>query len=188
MSKNEFLPELKRPLQELPLEEQEHAPVYYEEYLSEAGPDNETRALQELGSPATAAARIVDEYAAQAPSKPEKKKRFAPVTFLAVCAAPLALPLAIGMLALIISICAVFLSLGIATAALPIAGLISMSTGIFIGYKSIGSGIFYIGYGILLCAIGIPCVRIIWRLSQTTWERMQLSFRRALIKKGGKGK
>ena len=49
MSKNEFLLELKRLLQRLPLEEQERALVYYEERFHEAGPENEARVLRELG-------------------------------------------------------------------------------------------------------------------------------------------
>jgi len=188
VSKNEFLLELKHRLQKLPLEEQEQALVYYEEYLNEAGPENETRVLQEIGSPAAVAAGIIGEHVVQASGNSEKKTRFSAVIFLAVCAAPLTLPLAIGMLALVISLCAVFFSLGIAAAALPIAGVVSVGTGLFIGFGSVGSGIFYVGYGLLLCAIGIPCAQGIWRLSQTTWQRLQLFLGRTLMRKGGKGK
>ena len=186
MSKNEFLLEMKQRLQKLPLDEREQALVYYEEYFNEAGPENEARVLRELQSPAAVAAGIIGECAVRASGNPEKKARFTGLALLAVCAAPLALPLAAGMLALLISLYAVFLSLGVAAAALVVAGAASVITGALTASASLATGIFYVGYGLLLCAAGIPSAGGIWRLSQATWRHMQLWLGKSLMKKGGK--
>jgi len=186
VSKNEFLLELKHRLRKLPLEEQEQALVYYEEYFNEAGTDSEARVVEELGSPAALAAKIIGEYAVQASGSPRAKTRFGWVTFLAVCAAPLALPLTIGTLALVLSLCIGFMAVGVALAAVAIAGVGSLITGLIVGFTSFPSGLFYVGYGLLLCAIGIPAAKGIWRLSQKTWSRIQLSLGKALMKRGTK--
>ena len=184
MNKNEFLLELKNRLRKLPLEEQEQALVYYEEYLNEAGVDNEARVLQELGSPAAVAAKIIGEHAVNASGNPTQKVRLGWVSFLAMCAAPLALPLTFGTLILLIVLCSVFLGLGTAVAAIAATGVLSLVTAVITGFGSFPTGLFYAGYGLLLCAIGFPAARGIWHLSQKTWRRMQLCLGKALMKRG----
>lgn len=59
MTRNEFLAELKKNLQSLAEAEQEEALRYYEEYFDDAGPENEERVIEELGSPAELARNII---------------------------------------------------------------------------------------------------------------------------------
>lgn len=59
MTRNEFLAELKKNLQSLAEAEQEEALRYYEEYFDDAGPENEERVIEELGSPEELARSII---------------------------------------------------------------------------------------------------------------------------------
>jgi uncharacterized membrane protein len=58
MSKLEFMSELESLLQDISLEEREAAIKYYEDYFEDAGPENEERIMEELGTPARIAAII----------------------------------------------------------------------------------------------------------------------------------
>ncbi len=51
MTRAEFLEALRRELADFPADDREDALKFYEEYLSEAGPENEAAVLAELGSP-----------------------------------------------------------------------------------------------------------------------------------------
>lgn len=51
MSKGEFMKELERLLQNIPLEEREQALLYYEDYFADAGEENEQQVIKELESP-----------------------------------------------------------------------------------------------------------------------------------------
>lgn len=58
MSKLEFMSELESLLQDISLEEREAAIKYYEDYFEDAGPENEARIIEELGTPTRIAAII----------------------------------------------------------------------------------------------------------------------------------
>ena len=53
-----FLRELRRFLADIPEEEREQALTYYEDYFEDAGPENEQKVIQELGSPIDVAKQI----------------------------------------------------------------------------------------------------------------------------------
>ena len=53
-----FLRDLRRFLADMPEEEREQALTYYEDYFEDAGPDNEQKVIQELGSPIDVAKQI----------------------------------------------------------------------------------------------------------------------------------
>ena len=61
MTRNEFLAALEQLLAPLPEAERKDALSYYEDYLDAAGPENEVRAIAELGSPEEVARKILDE-------------------------------------------------------------------------------------------------------------------------------
>lgn len=61
MNKTEFLSRLRIALAPLPEEERNAAMVYYEEFFSEAGEENEQSVISEFGSPEELAKSIVDE-------------------------------------------------------------------------------------------------------------------------------
>lgn len=60
MNRKEYLAKLSFLLQDIPEEEREDAIGYYEDYFEEAGPENEERVIEELGSPEKVAAMIRD--------------------------------------------------------------------------------------------------------------------------------
>jgi len=58
MTKDQFMKELARLLQDISPEEREEALAYYEGYFADAGPEAEAEVLRELGSPEKVAATI----------------------------------------------------------------------------------------------------------------------------------
>lgn len=79
MTRTAFLAALEQLLAPLPESERKDALSYYEDYLDAAGPENEARAIAELGSPEEVARKILDEQApadsSAAPVSPARKPR-----------------------------------------------------------------------------------------------------------------
>ena len=79
MTRTAFLAALEQLLAPLPEAERKDALSYYEDYLDTAGPENEARAIAELGSPEEVARKILDEQTpadnSAAPVSPARKPR-----------------------------------------------------------------------------------------------------------------
>ena len=79
MTRTAFLSALEQLLAPLPESERKDALSYYEDYLDAAGPENEARAIAELGSPEEVARKILDEQtpagSSAAPASPARKPR-----------------------------------------------------------------------------------------------------------------
>ena len=79
MTRTAFLAALEQLLAPLPESERKDALSYYEDYLDAAGPENEARAIAELGSPEEVARKILDEQtpagSSAAPASPARKPR-----------------------------------------------------------------------------------------------------------------
>ena len=79
MTRTAFLAALEQLLAPLPEAERKDALSYYEDYLDAAGPENEARAIAELGSPEEVAHKILEEQApagsSAAPASPARKPR-----------------------------------------------------------------------------------------------------------------
>ena len=77
MTRTAFLAALEQLLASLPETERKDALSYYEDYLDAAGPENEARAIAELGSPEEVARKILDEQtpadSSAAPASPARK-------------------------------------------------------------------------------------------------------------------
>ena len=79
MTRTAFLAALEQLLAPLPEAERKDALSYYEDYLDAAGPENEARAIAELGSPEEVARKILDEQSPQgtaAPASPAPRSRW----------------------------------------------------------------------------------------------------------------
>lgn len=80
MTRTAFLAALEQLLAPLPESERKDALSYYEDYLDAAGPENEARAIAELGSPEEVARKILDEQSPQgvsaAPASPAPHSRW----------------------------------------------------------------------------------------------------------------
>lgn len=74
MNKEAYLEALKREITALPADEQESALQYYADYFDDAGPDNEQRVIDELGSPKELGAFIRSKFSCVPAKIPEKEK------------------------------------------------------------------------------------------------------------------
>lgn len=164
MNRSEFFEKLEQGLTKVSKEEREAALAYYHEYFDDAGAENEQRVIEELGSPMQIAARIKADSAVKKldeDAKPSMKKGISAVwlVILAIFAAPIALPLAIGAAALAIGLLAALIGVVIAlvagVAAFFIAGIVVIGAGIAVIATSLPSAIFSIGVGLLVLGISI---------------------------------
>ena len=170
MTRQEFLNRLHEALKKLPENEKQSAIQYYEEYFDDAGPENEQKVTESLGSPDQVAAEIYANTAIKSMDKPGNAAKKGASTvwliLLAIFASPIALPIAIAlaavMLALIVSLIAIVVSLFVAAIALVAVGIAApFATGGILP----GAGNIALGFGISLLAVGAGvacCVFIIW--------------------------
>ncbi len=124
MNRADYMAALRRALSVLPEEERANALRYYEEYFDDAGPENEAKAIEELGEPAKVAAQILADYrelTAVPHAQPIKEKRrwrgISPLLLivLVLLAIPIGLPLVFGagatvlgvLLAIVVTVLAV---------------------------------------------------------------------------------
>ena len=163
MTKTEYMKKLAHNLRRLPKEDYDRAVEYFEEYFAEAGQENEQQAISDLGSPDEAAKALIVDLAAQnIKEKPKTMKRGLStlwIAVLAVCSAPVTLPVAICILAVI---GAVLLCVGIAlfcvvitAIAVAASGILSLFGGIILLFRSLGDGLCNIGLGLFSTGAGI---------------------------------
>lgn len=165
MTRTEYMKTLAYKLRRLPKEDYDKAMDYFEEYFEEAGPENEQQAIQDLGTPEDAANELIIELAVKNAEKPPKtvKKGLSAIWIgiLGVCAAPIALPMALAILAVLISFIIVILlllfCLVLAAVAVVASGVVGIFGGGVIlfstfadGLTTIGMGLFTLGAGILI--------------------------------------
>lgn len=129
MNKQTFLKQLERELKHIPAEDREDAIAYYKEYFEEMGADDELDVTVGLGSPRELARIIISECADKHVERQNKEggMKNGAVTvwmvILAICAAPIALPMAMAGVVLLIAFIVVLLAIGISVFAAAAAGL-----------------------------------------------------------------
>lgn len=132
MNREQYIKELKKRLRKLPKEDFKCALDYFEEYFAEVGPENEQQAILDLGTPQEAAEQIIKNLALENAEKPVKNVngglKSVWVGILAVCAAPVALPL---FLVLVLTVVILFLAAVLVIAALLLCGAAIVVTGPF---------------------------------------------------------
>jgi len=171
MTKTAFLAELHRRLSVMPLAEAEAAIAYYDEYLSEAGPENEAAAIADLGSPAQVATGILgDQVYADTTGEDKSVRKGLSALWMVVVglfAAPVALPLAFVLIIVIFSVLIAILSavFSAATAAITllVAGLIYIAMGFVVLFSHFATGITTIGIGFIASALGAALtILMVW--------------------------
>jgi len=164
MNRSEFFKRLEQGLTKVSKEERDAALDYYNEYFDDAGAENEQKVMEELGSPVQIAARIKADSAVkrlEGETKPSMKKGISAVwlVILAIFAAPIALPLAIGAAGLAIGLLAaligVVIALVVSVAAFFIGGVVVIFSGIAVIATSVPVAIFSIGVGLLVLGISL---------------------------------
>lgn len=158
MNRREFIERLTEEISRLPQEEIDAAVEYYEEYFDEAGPEKEQEVLERLGSPKKVAGQIKSEYAVRLfdeEEKPTVKKSLSAAWYvvLGICSAPVSIPLAAALGALIISIfvalicCVIGIFAGIAGCVL--GAIACIVVGILAIPVSVSTAAFLTGMGLI---------------------------------------
>lgn len=191
MTRDEFLTKLRTLIAEMPKEERDDVMTYYNEYFDDAGPENEQDVIRQLGSPEAVACEVMGgvfrskqegarqdggggQAAGAAPpyqQAPRNRRGLGALwgVILAICAAPVALPLAIAGIAVVaalaISVAAVVGGLLLAAVVLAVSGVAS----VLLSFTMTGLGgatvLFFLGGGILCAALGVLFGVFLWKLA-----------------------
>ena len=193
MNKTEYMKILSKKLRRLPKEDYARAIEYFEEYFEEAGSENEQQAIQDLGSPEEAARELIMNLAEQNVSEPPKtvKRGMSAVWIgiLGVCAAPIALPLALTVIILIACmflVAACLLSVLVAGVSVAAGGFIGIVAGIALLFRAFGDGLCNLGFGLLCFGAGL--LFTYGSVLLFGWAVRKLSIFLGKIAKGGKSK
>ena len=112
MTRTEYIAKLTKYLRKLPQKDYEEALEYFMEYFEEAGPENEAQVIAELGTPKEAAyeviSRLLDEKIVEDKSSLRNKTTILWIAILAVLASPVALPILLFFLAILLTLILVF--------------------------------------------------------------------------------
>ncbi len=184
MNKTEFLSELRGRLKGLPQTEINNALNFYEEYFNEAGVQNEHKVIEELVSPNAVASKIIGEFAVN-DSKADKPKRANTllIVILAILASPIALPIGITIIVLIFVFFIVLLSLGIAGLAIIISAVAAIVAGFWAIFTSFGTGMYYIGAGLVIMSVGYFICKGILSLARVFTAFLQRNLGKFLIRR-----
>lgn len=175
MNKEQYLAALRQALEVLPPEERDSAVAYYEDYFADAGPENEQKVIEELGTPTMVAHAILAEYrelatvpqsgAGTVHSVPQgahsAKKGISPwlLVLLVLLAIPLGVPLLSAAVAVIAGFLSVVLVLALVTVLVPVicvgVGVAVCWAGLVALFVSPASGLYAIGGGLVSIAIGL---------------------------------
>lgn len=190
MNKEQFMLQLREELRRLPPDEVDNALEYYEEYLAEAGPENEAATIASWGSPAKIASKISTQYEMKQviANKSDKKGLSAIwVVILAIFASPIAIPvaaaLAMVVLALAIVVIALVASLGIVALSFAFSGLICVAAGISMIASSFPTFLFFIGAGLFLAGAGVAMCPFIARVSKSGFLSIAKLFNKYLLRR-----
>lgn len=192
MNKEEYMKTLAHKLRRLPKEDYDTAMEYFEEYFAEAGPEREQQAIEDLGTPDEAAKELIMDLAERNVNEPPKtvKKGFHAVWIgiLGVCAAPIALPLALALVAIVfaivITVLAVLFSLFLTAVCLAAAGIVGVIGGAALLFHTFADGIATIGLSIFILGAGTLFVYGSFCLCR--WFLKKISQSLGTVTKGGR--
>ena len=169
MSREEYLAQLEALLTgRVPAEELGRVLAYYRSYFDEAGPQGEAGVMEELGSPAELAARIMEARRGPAgreevqPPAQRPRNGFGALwkVLLAICAAPIAIPLIVAGAGLVL---AVFVVAALLVAGAFFGGAMCVIVGVAAAWTGFGvlfsqglaTMLLYCGLGMLSSGIGL---------------------------------
>ncbi|MBR4144533.1 MAG: DUF1700 domain-containing protein [Lachnospiraceae bacterium] len=176
MDKQTFLQELDYRLRHMPEEDKLDAIEYYSEYIDDLNLPPECDICVHLGSPKEVARQIIADTTERKIDEQQEKnttKGFGSIIWLVILgifASPIALPLAIGAIAIIfaglITIGSVVFALGVSGISCVISGIAMFFTGFFTGelglaqtFINFGEGLVVLGLGILLTILTVILAR-----------------------------
>ena len=193
MTRTEYIAKLTKYLRKLPQKDYEEALEYFMEYFEEAGPENEAQVIAELGTPKEAAheviSRLLDEKIIEDKSSLRNKTTILWIAILAVLASPVALPILLFLLAMIVTllmiIFAVILTALALTFALLISGVYTFFTSFSLLSVSLASTLFGGGLGLLMFGGALLLLLISFEICKLIVKLITLLIK-WLIKKGRK--
>ena len=194
MTKTEYMKVLSKKLRRLPKEDYERAVEYFEEYFADAGPENEQKAIEDLGTPEEAARELIMDLAEENADKPPKTvkrgMRAIWIGILGICAAPIALPLVLVFIILIacafLVVFCVLLCIVIAGVSVAAGGIISVIAGAAVLFRSFADGLCNLGFG--LGCFGAGLLFTYGSILLFGWTVRKLSVFLGQITKGGRKK
>ncbi len=190
MSRKEFLSQLEQLLSDVSETERQEAMEYYENYFEDAGPENEAKIIEELGSPRKVADSIKkdlfgENYNAynaqnkweqqQAFEKQQKENKILRNVLIAVILV-ITFPIWIGIIAalfgILVGIIGALFGVAVAViacvAAVIVAGFAFMGIGLakaFTGFPAVG--LILIGAGLVMLAVGLlGLLFVVWCLGK----------------------
>ena len=193
MTKTEYLAKLTKYLRKLPQKDYEEALEYFMEYFEEAGPENEAQVIAELGTPKEAAheviTRLLDEKIIEDKSSLRNKTTILWIAILAVLASPVALPILLFFLAILMTLLMIIFAVIVTALALTFALLISGVYTFFTSFSllniSLASTLFGGGLGLLMFGGALLLLLISFEICKLIVKLITLLIK-WLIKKGRK--
>lgn len=170
MKKEEFLRDLRKRLSDLPYADQRKSLEYYSEMIDDRMEDglSEEAAIQKIGTPATAAAHILQDMPITTLARARVRRgRSALATTLIILGSPIWISLLVALIAILISfstvlisLLAVFFSLFISIwaieasfAACAVAGIVCAPIAFLSGEGA--ASLLLLGAGLMLCALTV---------------------------------
>ena len=193
MTRTEYIAKLTKYLRKLPQQDYEEAIEYFMEYFEEAGPENEARVIAELGTPKEAAheviSRLLDEKIIEDESSLRNKTTILWIAILAVLASPVALPILLFFLAMLLTLLLIIFAVIVTALALTFALLISGIYTFFTSFSllsvSLASTLFGGGLGLLMFGGALLLLLISFEICKLIVKLITLLIK-WLIKKGRK--
>ena len=193
MTRTEYIAKLTKYLRKLPQQDYEEAIEYFMEYFEEAGPENEARVIAELGTPKEAAheviSRLLEEKIVEDKSSLRNKTAILWIAILAVLASPVALPILLFFLAMIMTLLMIIFAVKVTALALTFALLISGVYTFFTSFSllsvSLASTLFGGGLGLLMFGGALLLLLISFEICKLIVKLITLLIK-WLIKKGRK--
>lgn len=193
MTRTEYIAKLTKYLRKLPQKDYEEALEYFMEYFEEAGPENEAQVIAELGTPKEAAheviSRLLEEKIVEDKSSLRNKTAILWIAILAVLASPVALPILLFFLAMIMTLLMIIFAVIVTALALTFALLISGVYTFFTSFSllnvSLASTLFGGGLGLLMFGGALLLLLISFEICKLIVKLITLLIK-WLIKKGRK--
>lgn len=193
MTRTEYIAKLIKYLRKLPQKDYEEALEYFMEYFEEAGPENEAQVIAELGTPKEAAheviSRLLDEKIIEDKSSLRNKTTILWIAILAVLASPVALPILLFFLAMLLTLLLIIFAVIVTALALTFALLISGVYTFFTSFSllniSLASTLFGGGLGLLMFGGALLLLLISFEICKLIVKLITLLIK-WLIKKGRK--
>lgn len=152
MTRTDYLAELNKYLRRLPEADYQEAMDYFTEYFDEAGPENEEAVIAELGTPKEAASDVISTVLGKHVTEPNKTPKtnatIIGMIVLSIFAAPIALPILIGLIFILLGIVFVVLSIIIIAYLCGLAGIFLAAMTLFESFQLLTSSLPALAMGI----------------------------------------